>query len=82
MAAIRIAVADYGAGNMVSIARALETVGASVTVATDPDGLAGAHALVVPGVGAAAPAMARLERHGLAEPIREWLATGRPFLGI
>jgi imidazoleglycerol phosphate synthase glutamine amidotransferase subunit HisH len=45
MAAIRIAVADYGAGNMVSIA-ALETVGASVTVATDLDGLAGADALV------------------------------------
>ena len=38
MAAIRIAIADYGAGNMVSIARALETIGASVTVATDPDG--------------------------------------------
>ena len=82
MAAIRIAIADYGAGNMVSIARALETIGASVTVATDPDGLAGADALVVPGVGAAAPAMARLERHGLVEPIREWIATDRPFLGI
>ena len=82
MAAIRIAVVDYGAGNMVSIARALETIGASVTVATDPDGLAGADALVVPGVGAAAPAMARLERRGLVEPIRQWIATDRPFLGI
>ncbi len=39
-------------------------------------------ALVVPGVGAAAPAMARLDRHGLTGPIGAWLASGRPFLGI
>ena len=39
-------------------------------------------ALVVPGVGAAAPAMARLDKHGLTQPIERWLASGRPFLGI
>jgi glutamine amidotransferase len=82
MPALRVAVADYGAGNLVSIARALETVGARVTIAADPAALAGADALVVPGVGAAAPAMDRLARHGLVEPIRDWVLADRPFLGI
>ena len=78
----RIAVVDYGAGNLVSIEQALTTVGAEVTVARDADALRGADALVVPGVGAAAPAMARLERRGLVDPIRDWIEHDRPFLGI
>ena len=78
----RIAVVDYGAGNLVSIGQALTTVGADVTVCRDGEALRGADALVVPGVGAAEPAMARLDRHGLTEPIAAWLAAGRPFLGI
>jgi glutamine amidotransferase len=78
----RIAVVDYGAGNLVSIDQALTTVGADVTVCRDGEALRGADALVVPGVGAAEPAMARLDRHGLTEPISAWLAAGRPFLGI
>jgi imidazole glycerol-phosphate synthase subunit HisH len=79
---IRVAVIDYGAGNLVSIGRALEVVGCEPLVIRDPAGLAGADALVVPGVGAAAPAMSRLRRHGLVEPIQDWLAADRPFLGI
>jgi imidazole glycerol phosphate synthase glutamine amidotransferase subunit len=78
----RIAVVDYGAGNLVSIDQALRTVGAEVEFARDGEGLRGVDAVMVPGVGAAAPAMARLESQGLAEPIRAWLAAGRPFLGI
>jgi imidazole glycerol phosphate synthase glutamine amidotransferase subunit len=78
----RIAVVDYGAGNLVSIEQALTSVGAEVTVARDAAPLAGADALVVPGVGAAAPAMERLERRGLVEPIRTWIVADRPFLGI
>jgi imidazole glycerol phosphate synthase glutamine amidotransferase subunit len=78
----RIAVVDYGAGNLVSIEQALTSVGAAVTVARDAEGLRGADALVVPGVGAAAPAMARLERRGLVDPIRAWIERDRPFLGI
>jgi imidazole glycerol phosphate synthase glutamine amidotransferase subunit len=77
-----IAVVDYGAGNMVSIEQALTIVGAEVRIADVPDGLAGVDAVVVPGVGAAAPAMARLERQRLVDPIRAWLAADRPFLGI
>jgi glutamine amidotransferase len=79
---LRVAVVDYGAGNLVSIGRALETVGAAATIVRDPAELASADALVVPGVGAAGPAMARLERYGLAEPLRAWVEAGRPFLGI
>lgn len=78
----RFAVVDYGAGNLVSIDQALTRVGAEVVVAHDPAGLSGADALVVPGVGAAAPAMDRLRAAGLVEPIRDWIAAGRPFLGI
>jgi imidazole glycerol phosphate synthase glutamine amidotransferase subunit len=78
----RIAVVDYGAGNLVSIDQALRAAGASVVVARRPDELEGADGLVVPGVGAAAPAMARLARRRLVEPIRSWVAADRPFLGI
>src|SRR4029079_8415693 len=78
----RFAVVDYGAGNLVSIEQALVSAGATVVRATGPDDLRDADALVVPGVGAAAPAMERLERAGLVEPIRRWIADDRPFLGI
>src|SRR4029079_3213888 len=78
----RFAVVDYGAGNLVSIEQALVSAGATVVRATGPDDLRDADALVVPGVGAAAPAMERLERAGLVEPIRRWIAEDRPFLGI
>ncbi|HET7677254.1 MAG TPA: imidazole glycerol phosphate synthase subunit HisH [Candidatus Limnocylindrales bacterium] len=78
----RLALLDYGAGNLVSIEQALVAVGAQVGRATGPADLRGVDVLVVPGVGAAAPAMARLAESGLLEPVREWLAAGRPYLGI
>jgi imidazole glycerol phosphate synthase glutamine amidotransferase subunit len=78
----RLAVVDYGAGNLVSIHQALTTVGADVEVVADPSGLGAADAIVVPGVGAAAPAMVRLERQRLTDPLAAWLAADRPFLGI
>lgn len=79
---VRVAVVDYGAGNLVSIGQALTAVGAEVDIVTSPDGLAGVDLLIVPGVGAAAPAMARLEAQGLVDPIRTWVRADRPFLGI
>jgi imidazole glycerol phosphate synthase glutamine amidotransferase subunit len=79
---VRVAVVDYGAGNLVSIGQALTAVGAKVTIATNPEGLVGADLLVVPGVGAAAPAMARLVAQDLVDPIRAWVLADRPFLGI
>jgi glutamine amidotransferase len=78
----RIAVVDYGAGNLVSIDQALTTVGADVIVARDADALADVDGLIVPGVGAAEPAMARLDAAGLTGPVGRWAAGDRPFLGI
>ena len=79
---LRVAVVDYGAGNLVSIEQALLAVGAEPRLVRDPDGLRDADALVVPGVGAAEPAMRRLARARLVDPILAWIATGRPYLGI
>ena len=79
-----VAVVDYGAGNLVSIDQALTSVGASVALVRSAGDLAvtAADALIVPGVGAARPAMERLTDAGLVEPIRRWIAERRPYLGI
>ena len=79
---VPVAVVDYGAGNMVSIAGALAAVGADVRVAAKPAGLGGAALVVVPGVGASAPAMRHLARVGLDVAIREAVADGVTFLGV
>jgi len=79
---VRVAVLDYGAANMVSITKALAAVGADVSVAAEPSALGGVDAIVIPGVGAAAPAMVHLRERGLVEPLREWVRAGRPCLGI
>ena len=78
----RIAVVDYGAGNLVSIDQALRRVGAEGVVVRDAEAIGDADALLVPGVGAAGPAMARLARQGLVDPLRAWIAAGRPYLGV
>lgn len=77
-----IAVVDHGAGNLVSIEQALLAVGARPILARGPGELADVDGLVVPGVGAAGPAMARLARRRLLDPIRDWVTAGRPYLGI
>lgn len=77
-----IAIVDYGAGNMHSIARALEHVGASVRVSDDPALLDEAEAVVLPGVGSAGSAMTRMRERGLDAAIRRATERGKPFLGI
>lgn len=77
-----IAVIDYGAGNLRSISRALEAAAADVIVTNDPDEIARADAVVLPGVGAAAHAMNRLAELDLVAPIRAAAESGRPFMGI
>jgi glutamine amidotransferase len=77
-----IAVIDYGAGNIRSIEKALEHVGAQVRVTDDPAVVARAHAVVLPGVGSGGAAMARMVERGLDEAIREATQQGKPFLGI
>jgi glutamine amidotransferase len=80
--AVAVAIVDYGAGNLVSIGNALRALGADVRIAARAGDLAGADAIVVPGVGASAPAMARLRRGRLVEPIREAVGNGAWYLGI
>ncbi len=77
-----IVIVDYGAGNMQSIARALEHVGARVRVSDDPTLLTEAQAIVLPGVGSAGAAMAQMSAKGLDEAIRRATDAGKPFLGI
>jgi glutamine amidotransferase len=78
-----IAVVDYGMGNLRSVERALRSLGASVLVTRDPDGLREADRLVLPGVGAFGVAMERLRSFGLAELLTELvMEERRPFLGI
>jgi glutamine amidotransferase len=79
---IRVAVVDYGAGNLVSIRNALGLLGAEVSVAESPAQLDGAEVILVPGVGASEAAMGRLRRQGLVEPIVERLHGGTWFVGV
>ncbi|HEX4836439.1 MAG TPA: imidazole glycerol phosphate synthase subunit HisH [bacterium] len=77
-----IAIADYGAGNLHSIRKALERQGLDVRITESPRLLDAAEALVVPGDGAFGPAIARLRQLGFADRIREYVQSGRPFLGV
>lgn len=77
-----VAVVDYGAGNLVSIDQAFTAAGARVRLAARGAEIEDADLLVVPGVGAAAPAMSRLRDGGFVEPVRDWVRADRPFLGI
>ena len=77
-----VALVDYGMGNRRSVEKALEHVGARVLRTAEPRAIAGADAIVVPGVGAFPEAMRRLRRMGLDELIRERAAGGVPVLGI
>ena len=77
-----IGLVDYGMGNRRSVEKALEHVGASVLVSSDPSALAHARALVVPGVGAFPRAMERLRALGLDDFLIERASAGVPLLGI
>jgi len=78
----RIGLIDYGMGNLHSVARAIERLGAEVVPIQNGAAMEDCHALILPGVGAFDPAMHRLERSGLAKPIQSWSGRGRPLLGI
>jgi len=77
-----ITVVDYGAGNILSVTRALEHVGATTIVTGDPKIVEQAEKLLLPGVGAFGRAMDNLSQRDLIEPIRGHAASGRPFLGV
>jgi glutamine amidotransferase len=77
-----IAIIDYGMGNLRSVQKGFERVGHAATITNDPDVVARADKVVLPGVGAFADAIAELRRRDLVEPVREAIDSGKPFLGI
>jgi glutamine amidotransferase len=78
----RIAVVDYGAGNLRSVAKALTRSGLTPDVTEDPAAVRCADAVVLPGVGAFADAVAKLKSSGLEDAIRDALEARRPYLGL
>ena len=77
-----LALIDYGSGNIHSVINALRHEGADVELISDPQRLAEADAIVLPGVGAFGDCVRGLQTRGLWEPLATWLASDKPFLGI
>jgi len=77
-----IALLDYGSGNLRSVQKALQKVGADVRVTTSPDGLKDARAAVLPGVGAFDDCIKAMDAQGLLDGVKRFIESDRPFLGI
>ncbi|WP_316347525.1 imidazole glycerol phosphate synthase subunit HisH [Desulfuromonas acetoxidans] len=77
-----ITIIDYGMGNLRSVQKGFEKVGYTAQVTDDPRVVEKAERLVLPGVGAFRDCMDNLRDGGFIEPIHQFIATGRPFLGI
>jgi glutamine amidotransferase len=75
-------VVDYGVGNLLSVCRAFEACGATVVLNGNSGSIAAADRLIVPGVGAFGDCMNELQRRQLVRPILDYVASGRPVLGI
>ena len=82
MAIATIAVIDYEMGNLHSACKALENVGADVTILQHPEHLERFDGLLLPGVGSFDPAIRSLRTHGFEEPLKEAIARKQPLLGI
>ena len=78
----RVAIVDYGVGNLRSVERALARAGAESVITPDPRVVAGCAGVVLPGVGAFAPAAALLLGSGLGDAVRDAAGRGRPVLGV
>jgi imidazole glycerol-phosphate synthase subunit HisH len=78
----RLGLIDYGSGNLRSVAKALEAVGAEIQLITTNPLPQNIKALVLPGVGSFGDSVRQLKARSLFEPIQEWLRNDDPFLGI
>ncbi len=77
-----IAIIDYQMGNLRSVQKAFERVGHEASITSDPNAIAAASKIVLPGVGAFADAIAELKRREMVGPIRDAVMSDKPFLGI
>ena len=78
----RIVIIDYESGNLRSVARAVEKAGVTPTVTSDAAALGTAAGVILPGVGSGPAAMDALQSRNLVGPLLDYIATGRPFLGV
>lgn len=79
---IMIAIIDYGAGNIQSVYKALKFIGAECEVTNDKDAIMKADGAILPGVGSFGDAVDTMEKYGIQNTIKDFIATGKPFLGI
>lgn len=77
-----VVIVDYGAGNLRSVVRAVAHAGVTALVTSDSAAVEHASVVILPGVGAAADTMANLRDSGLTDPIRNFIESGKPFLGV
>lgn len=77
-----IAILDYQMGNLKSVSKALEAVGGVCRITRNPGEVKGAEKLIVPGVGAFRDCMAALRQFRLVDPVKQFIQSGRPYLGI
>ena len=77
-----VAIIDYGMGNLKSVSKAVETVGAKVTVTSNPESILKADKVILPGVGAFRDCIYNLKKFNLVEPVKEFIKSGKYFLGI
>ncbi|MCK9357451.1 MAG: imidazole glycerol phosphate synthase subunit HisH [Dehalococcoidia bacterium] len=79
---MKVAVVDYGAGNLRSVLSALRSIDCDTVVVESRDDVRAAGAMILPGVGAAADTMENLRRRGLSDVVIRWIDADRPFMGI
>ncbi len=77
-----IAIVDYGAGNLQSVQKALDFIGAKTQISADGDFILSADGVILPGVGSFEDAMNCLKKSGLVDPVKKAATCGKPFLGI
>lgn len=79
---LTVGIIDYQMGNLRSVAKAIEKIGATAIVSSDPSELEQASHLILPGVGAIGDAIRELKQRNLVPWIKDWIRSDRPFLGI
>ncbi len=77
-----IGIVDYNMGNLASVINAFESVGADISVESDPEKLQNYDKLILPGVGAFGDAMEHLKSNGMDRAVKEYAKSGKPLLGI
>ena len=79
---MKVGIIDYGAGNLRSVANAVQALGIEPRIVSSPGEMEGLTHLILPGVGSFGDCMGELDKRGLTGAIRDWVASNRPYFGI